>query len=387
MYKRLLSIPPTESFFLFGPRGTGKSTWLKTIFKPDLYIDLLRSENYFELSNNPELLRAKALALIESKKQIKVVIDEIQRIPNLLNEVHALIEDHKGKFQFVLTGSSARKLKRKDSNLLAGRALSRYFFTLSEQELKKDFSLENSLKYGNLPKVQSLTTNEAKIDFLMAYTETYLKEEIQQEALVRNLTSYQKFLKHLSIMNGQVLNLSNISREAGIQRAPLENYMSILQDTLLGVLIEPLHLKAKVKEVSTPKFYFFDTGVARALSGQIEEDLDLNSGFLFETLILNELRIYKSLNKNNLEINYWATPQGSEVDFILSKGKKKIGIEVKYSKKWRPEFSNGLETLLTTKKIDAAYVVYIGNSKELHGKILLLPFSSFCEQLYNGKLI
>lgn len=381
---RLLTVPK-DSFFLFGPRGTGKSTWLKTAFKADVNIDLLRSENYFEYSQNPSLLRSRLLA--KKSKKLTVVIDEIQKVPELLNEVHALIEDFPGVFHFALTGSSARKLRRSEANLLAGRSLTRYFFPLVFKEIGSRFNIEKTLKFGTLPKIFSLEDDSDKVDYLRAYTQTYLKEEIQQEALVRNLPSYVRFLKHLALSNGQVLNLSNISREAGISRAPLENYMSILADTLLGTLLEPIHLKAKVKEVSTPKFYFFDCGVVEALSGNIGESLEGRVGSLFETLVFNELRAYSEFSKKHFEIYYWGTPSSNEVDFVLIKGKKAIGVEVKYSRKWKSEFSNGLDVLLAAKKIQKAYVVYRGDHEEIHGEIHAIPFKDFCNLLYGGEIM
>lgn len=385
MFERKIEIP-SDHFFLFGPRATGKSTWLKNIFKPDIYIDLLRTEIYLELVQDPSLLRSR-LEVLKSKEKIKVVIDEVQRIPLLLNEIHSLIEDFPNKFQFSLTGSSARKLRRNESNLLAGRSLTRKLFPLTFIETQKVFNLELALKYGMLPKIFSTKNSEDKEDLLRAYTDTYLKEEIQQEALVRKLPDYIKFLKHLALSNGNVLNLSNLSREAGISRVPLENYMSIITDTLIGVQVEPIHLKAKIKEVSRPKFYFFDCGVVESLNGLLGENLDSRAGNLFETLVLGELRAYSEYSKKHFEINYWGTPSENEVDFVCTKGKNCIAIEVKYSKKWKSEFSKGLQVLLAQKKIKKAIVVYAGQHIEAHGDILLYPFKDFCLALYKNEII
>jgi predicted AAA+ superfamily ATPase len=286
-----------------------------------------------------------------------------------------------------MTGSSARKLRRHESNLLAGRSLTRKFFPLTYIETENSFNLDNAIKYGMLPKIFTTKSNEDKIDLLRSYTDTYLKEEIQQEALVRNLPAYVKFLKHLALANGNVINLSNLSREAGISRAPLENYMSILTDTLIGVQVEPIHLRAKVKEVTKPKFYFFDCGVVEALSGTLGEKLDERVGNLFETLVLNELRAYSEYSKKHFDINYWGTPSENEVDFICTKGKISVGIEVKFGKKWKSDFAKGLKVLLTENKIKKAIVVYTGEHKELHDNIQLLPFQDFCQSLYNNEII
>jgi len=376
-YLRLLALP-TKSFFLFGPRGTGKTTWLKDLFKPDLYVDLLRSETYLELENTPEKIRDYILAL---PKKSKIVIDEIQRLPQLLNEIHAIMSEFEDKYQFALTGSSARKLKRNQANLLAGRAVTRYFFPLTYGELNKDWHLENILKYGSLPMIFKTKSEEDKIDYLMSYTETYLREEIVQEALVRNISNYHRFLKHVAIMNGQVFNLSNLSRETGIPRATLDGHFSILKDTLLGDFVEPIHLGAKIKEVSTPKFYLFDCGIVRTLRQDIREPLREERGTLLETLIFSELKTHIKYSQLMWEIYYWATPSGNEVDFIISTSKKKIGIEVKSSKTWKPEFSKGLLALLEEKKISKAYGVYNGTEKILKNGIIIYPVTKFLDAL------
>lgn len=386
MIKRLLK-PPKDSFFLFGPRGTGKSTWLRAEFNAQTTIDLLKSENFIEYSQNPSLLRKRLLAKKVATKKHLVVIDEIQRVPELLNEVHALMEDHPQSFQFALTGSSARKLRRSNANLLAGRSMTRLFFPFIYKEITDQFHLDSILRFGTLPKIFSAESEEDKMDYLRAYTQTYLKEEIQQEALVRNLPSYIRFLKHLALNNGQILNLSNISREASISRAPLENYMGILTDTLLGTILEPIHLKAKIKEVSTPKFYFFDCGVVESLSNNLGEPLGDRIGTLLETLVLNELRAYSEYSKKYFEIHYWGTPSENEVDFILTKGSQSIGIEVKSGVKWRPDYAKGLNVLLNAKKIQKAFLIYRGKHEELHEKIKMIPIELFLSQLNEGKII
>ncbi len=263
---------------MLGPRGTGKSHWLKNCFKPELTIDLLRSKTYLELSSDPSKLRSQVEALPFGSK---IVIDEVQKLPALLDEVHSLIFDYKEKYQFALTGSSARKLKKQKANWLAGRAINYTFFTLTCVELEKDFRIDQILQFGSLPEICTSKNNQDKEDYLMAYIDNYLKEEIQQEAAARNLQSYHRFLTHAALMNGQVVNLNNISREAGVNRQTVEGYFQVLQDTLLGQIVEPILLKAKIKEVSTPKFYFFDCGVVRALQNNFDEVLGADKGYLF----------------------------------------------------------------------------------------------------------
>lgn len=318
---------PQKSFFLFGPRGTGKSTWLKKQIQTDLIIDLLKNKDFQRFSTRPELLAE----IIQGNPEFKVVvIDEIQKLPILLDEIHALIFEHGKEIQFILTGSSARKLKKSNVNLLAGRVLVRHFHPLSASELKGSFHIEDSLKFGMLPEILSFETESEKKDYLESYVQTYLKEEIQQESLVRSLPSYLKFLVHFALRNGQVINLQNLSQEIGIPRTTISGYLDILQDTLLGLKLEPLHLKAKVKEVSLSKFYFFDTGVVRAISQNLDSDISAEQKvFLFETYILHELKCYSDYFQKRWQFNYWGTPSENEVDFIISSGKSIWGLEVK----------------------------------------------------------
>jgi predicted AAA+ superfamily ATPase len=382
-YKRSLN-PPKSSFFLFGPRGTGKSTWLKDNFKPDLRIDLLRSKELLELSSDPSLLRKRILSLSENSK---IVIDEIQKLPQLLDEVHSIIFDFDNKYQFALTGSSARKLKRNHANLLAGRAVKRLFYPLTQKELRGDFNLDHCLAFGSLPAVVNLDDYDDKKDFLYSYVDTYLKEEIQTEAAVRNIPNYNRFLKHAALRNGHVVNINSLSRDAGVARSTLDGYFKILEDTLLGIFIEPLHLKAKVKEVSNPKFYFFDCGVVRCLSNELENPVGIHEkGLLLETYFLNEIRAYSSYFKKKWEIYYWGTPSGGEVDFIIVEGKKKIGIEIKASQSWKKEYDHSLGVLVSEKKIDKAFGVYLGEHKINSGKIQVLPLLDFLNLLNSDKL-
>jgi len=371
---------PKDSFFLFGPRGTGKSFWLKTYFKADLTIDLLNSKTFLELSSQPELLRKMVEAL---DKKSRVVIDEIQRLPGLLNEVHSLIFDYGTKYQFALTGSSARKMKSQKANWLAGRAVNRHFFTLTRNEIGEKFNLDDTLMYGALPQVKNLSASEDKVDYLNAYVENYLTEEIQREALIRNLSSYHRFLKHAALMNGQVINLSNISREASVNRQTLQGYFEILQDTLIGQLLEPIELAAKVKEVSKPKFYFFDCGVVNSLTNNLKSFPEFNKGLLFETFIFNELRAFSNYHRKNWQFYYWGTPSKNEVDFVILDGKTKIAIEVKASNKWRNEYNQGLSLLLTERKVSKAYGVYLGDKNLAYEKIKVLTLNNFLKELEN----
>ncbi len=381
--KRILN-KPNQSFFLLGPRATGKSTWLRKQANPDFIIDLLKAQDFQKYSTNLNLLRE----VVEGNPKFKtIVIDEVQKLPEILDEVHSLIFESSNKLQFILTGSSARKLKKKNVNLLAGRAVVRHFYPFSQVEIESQFNIERALKFGMLPQVWNLKGDEeAKKDYLSAYVDTYLKEEVQQEAAVRSLPSYLKFLEHFALRNGQVINLQNLAGEIGVPRTTLHGYLDILEQTLLGTRLAPLHLQAKVKEVSNAKFYFFDTGVVRALAKQLDDDLGAEKGELLETLVLHEIKLYSDYLSQRWEVNYWGTPSKNEVDFVISKGKKRIGIEVKAAKKWKKEFNSGLDVLLDNNKIASAYGVYLGSEILKSCKVTVLPFHLFVSQMQSGKI-
>jgi uncharacterized protein len=376
--KRILS-PPKGSFFLFGPRATGKSTWIHQQIHPDFVVDLLKARDYQKYSTNLGLLRE---VLEGNPKYRIVVIDEVQKLPELLDEVHSLIFESNKKIQFILTGSSARRLKKSNVNLLAGRALVRNFHPYSCMELGGIFNIEDCLRFGMLPEVWNLNEEEAKKDYLVSYVDTYLKEEIQQEAAVRRLPSYLRFLEHFALRNAQVINLQNISSETGIARTTLNGYLDVLEQTLLGMRLAPLHLKAKVKEVSSPKFYFFDTGVVCALAKILDENLESSKGYLLETYVFHELRTFSDYFQKRWEFFYWGTPSSNEVDFIVSTGKNNIGIEVKASKKWSKSFNSGLDVLLDSKKIKNAYGVYLGKEILKSDRVIVYPIQEFVLHMY-----
>lgn len=373
-----------DTFFLFGPRATGKTTWLKEQVKPDFFIDLLKSKEYLRFSKHPEILSE----LIDANPNWKsVVIDEIQKIPNLLDEIHSIIFEKENKLQFILTGSSARKLKQKDVNLLAGRALIRRMHPFTAHEIDNKFNIEIALKYGMLPNVWNLEGEEDKKDYLFSYVETYLKEEIQQEALTRNLPAYSAFLEHMALRNSHVINLQSLSQQIGIARTTIKGYLEILEDTLLGYSLRPVRLKAKVKEVSTPKFYFFDSGVVRTLSHSLDESLGCDEkGSLLETYVLHELMSFSDYQTKRWQFYYWGTPTESEVDFVVSSGRTSIGIEVKSSKEWNKNFSHGLNILLDSQKIKKAYGVYMGEELIKKDRILIIPAKQFSKYLFENNL-
>lgn len=384
MYTRSLTTQ-NHSFFLFGPRGVGKSSWVKKHYPKAHLVDLLQTQNFIKYQAAPQLFRED---LLKTKGNCWVFVDEVQLLPILLNEVHSLIEGFGERFKFILTGSSARKLRRSGVNLLAGRARTEYLFPLTAGEMKKDFDLEDSLSFGNLPLSVNESADKQKIRFLESYVETYLKEEIQQEALVKNLSGFSRFLKIAALLNGQKMNLSAVSRDAAVSRSTAQGYFQILTDTLLGTLVQPLSLKFRVKEVDHPKFYFFDTGVVRTIQNQLRDEMDdQERGFLLETFILHELKAFNAYHAVGGEIYYWGTHDGKEVDFIFSRGKLQVGIEIKAGKKWRSEYGENLRLLKTANKIHQAHAIYGGSEKIQDQDVTVWPILQFISALERGEVI
>lgn len=372
MYNRLLS-PPKKSFFLFGPRGTGKTTWVKTKFTNSLYLDLLKAENYNYLLANPSRLEE----LIPPNFKNWVIIDEVQKIPQLLDEVHRLIEEK--KYRFILTGSSARKLRRGGFNLLAGRALIYHLYPLTAVELGKDFNLNTYLQFGGLPGVFS---TDDKNDFLKSYIRSYLEQEIIQEAITRNLGAFARFLETASFSQGSVLNIFEIAREASIGRRMAENYFSALEDLLIGVRLPVFSKKAKRKLVSHNKFYFFDVGVYRALRpiGPFDEP-EFIGGIALESLFFQNLRAINDYLKLNYNLYYYRTVSGVEVDFIAY-GKKGIkAFEVKSKKTVSLDDIKGLKTFLEDYPFAKGYLIYGGKMKKYIEGIEIWPIEEALKTL------
>lgn len=365
MYSRILSPPKHKSFFLFGPRGTGKTTWVKSAFPKAIFIDLLESEIYNDLLANPQRLET----FIPKDFKHWVIIDEVQRVPELLNEIHRLIE--KKQCVFVLTGSSARALRKKGINLLAGRALTYSFHQLTAIELAKDFNLAHSLKFGQLPCVYTEKDPKA---YLESYVETYLREEIQQEGLTRNLSAFSRFLEAASFSQGSVLNASGVARECAVERKVVENYFSILEDLLIGCRLPVFTKKAKRRMVSHHKFYFFDVGIYRAIrpSGPLDMPEEME-GVAFETLVFQELRAINDYLRLGYELYYWHTSNQVEVDFVLYGNKGLKAFEVKRTSRLQENMLRGLKAFLKDYPSAKAYLIYGGTRRLYEGKITILP--------------
>jgi len=382
-YKRELVVP-RRAFFLFGPRGTGKSTWIKQNFPHSLLIDLLSNATYLDHLKDPSLLKKEALAY---SPDTWIIIDEIQKITALLNEVQDLMENH-GYKRFALTGSSARKLRRDGGNLLAGRAILKQLFPLTFEELNYSISVEQALNYGTLPASVNAASNEDRIDFLASYVETYLREEIREEGLVRRLESFARFLDVASLAAAQVTNLQSLARDSGVGRNSVRSFFSILEDTLMGCWLPAYRPRAKVKEIAHPKFYWFDTGVLRAAAGGFRQPLPSDwQGRMLETWLFHELSAYIHYHACGGELSYWRTPSGSEVDFIWQKGSALVAIEAKAAKSYQTKFTAGIKALGENLKIKNRFVVYLGEKILKDGDIHIVPAAIFAKMLSKGDVI
>ena len=351
MLKRILN-PPSQSFFLLGPRGTGKSTWLRALFPDAHLIDLLSEATYQGLLANPASLANQLRAVHPGKW---VIIDEVQRLPALLNEVHRFIEQK--RLKFVLCGSSARKLKRSDVNLLAGRALNRSMHPFVPEELGESFDVDNALQFGLMPIVWD---SVEKSETLTAYAQLYLKEEIQAEALVRNLSGFARFLPIAALYQGQALNVSNIAREAGIARTTVVGYLDILEETLLCFRLPAFEAKMRVRERKLPKWYWCDPGLVRAIKRSSGVLIPEETGALFEGLVAQLLRAYIDYRRIFDVMYYWA-PAGSvktEVDFILLRNREFVAVEVKSGRVFSKRWCRGLRAIADLKGLQRRVIVY-----------------------------
>jgi uncharacterized protein len=366
MFERHLSPNAESSFFLFGPRGAGKTHWADHAFPDAVRVDLLESETYRALAARPE--RLEEYASPRSKRAL-VVLDEVQRIPALLDEVHRLIE--KKRLRFVLTGSSARKLRRGGANLLAGRARTRFMHPLTAEEVGKKFSIEHALRFGMLPTVW--VDSDPK-EYLASYAAMYVDEEVRQEGLTRNIGAFSRFLEVTTLSQGQPLNVSSVARDCAVNRKVVEDYFAILQDLLLSVHLPVFHRRAKRALVAHPKFYWFDTGVYRALRPRgpldVSEEID---GAALETLVLQHLRALNDTLDLGYSIHYWRSRGGLEVDFVLYGERGLHAIEVKRSRQPRPQDLSALSEFGSDYPAAKLCLFYGGKTKLRQGNIDIVP--------------
>jgi len=364
-----------KSFFLFGPRATGKSTLIKRqLSETATVIDLLDSRLYLRLLGSPHDLES----IIDSgNKTDIVVIDEIQRIPELLNEVHRLIEDK--KITFLLTGSSARKLRRGKANLLAGRVWESRMFPLIRNEIT-EFNLDRFLQYGGLPAVYLSNYPDEELD---AYVNTYLKEEIMAEGLIRKLPPFSRFLRSIAMANGEMINFTKLANDCQVPPSTVTEYVGLLEDTLVGFLLPAWVESRKRKAVRTAKFYFFDPGVTHMLAGT--QALDRNSnlyGKSFEQFIWMEIRAYLSYRRKKKELTYWRSTHGYEVDFLIG---RETAIEVKASQKVSDRDIKGLRALEEENIFKNYIIVSQDPINTLNDNFQALYWEKFLDDLWADK--
>lgn len=338
MIHRLINPSKNSSFFLFGARGTGKSTWIDQEFllqMPEgsyLYFNLLEDEQEERYLREPSLFEQDILN--QSPLPQWVIVDEVQKVPRLLDIIHKLIE--KKKLKFALTGSSARKLKLMGSNMLGGRAFEYRLFPFSFLELGDQFDFEQSLNFGFMPATYSFTDVRDKIKYLKSYVSTYVKMEVQLEQLLRNIEPFREFLEIAAQMNGKLINNSKISRDVGVDPKTVQTYYSILEDTYLGFKLPAFHNSLRKSQLITPKFYFFDCGIKRALEGALHAPVVHGTSYYgecFEHFVILEFYKLNSYYETSYKMSYFSTPDGSEIDLILSRRREKIFIEIKSTKK------------------------------------------------------
>lgn len=379
-YRRILTAP-TGSFFVFGVRGAGKSTWARETFPDAHVIDLLDEGRHQSLLANPALLGLELQAIPASRV---VVLDEVQRVPALLNEVHRAIEG--ARRRFVLLGSSARRLKTAGTNLLAGRAALRTMYPLTPTELGGDFDLARALRFGGIPVVSQADDPRAALE---AYVQLYVREEIRLEALVRNLPAFLRFLPVAALFHGQVINIAGLARDAATARTTIEGYLGILQDTLVATLLPAFEAKLRVRERQHPKLFWVDPGLARAAKRQLGPVAVEERGPLLEGLILTILRAHNPDSALFDEVSYWAPAQArqTEVDFLLRRGREFLAVEVKAQSRFSPPQLGGLRAINELPRLARRILVYLGDRRlRTDDGIDVWPFDDFIEAVARKSL-
>ncbi|MBI2453512.1 ATP-binding protein [Candidatus Peregrinibacteria bacterium] len=384
MIKRSIYLPKNKSFFLFGPRQTGKSTLLHSIFSEETsyWYDFLKSETFTRLAAYPHLFREEVLA--RGKKITHIIVDEVQRIPEILNEVHWLIERPNAPY-FVLTGSSARKLKRSRANLLAGRALNYQLFPLTSSELGEKFSFQKALQLGTLPSVYLEEAQEEAIDRLRAYVSTYLQEEIEAEANLRNLGSFIRFLSLAADENGQQIHYSRLAQITGVSYQSVKAYFEILEDTLIGQCIYPYAKTVRKRISKHPKFYFFDTGVVRALTQKLTVPLNPHTfefGKAFEHFFVLEIMREAHYQKKDYTFSFYRTNSGAEVDLIIETPfGKTFALEIKAAENITSSHLTGLKSFLEICPDAKLYCACLEPHRRTIGNVTVLPWQEALEEI------
>jgi predicted AAA+ superfamily ATPase len=376
-----LRLPKGRSAFLWGARKTGKTTYIKQRFPKSLCYDFLRSDLYMEFSKRPALLREQLLAKSPAALQQPIILDEVQKVPQLLDEIHSLIED-KG-WRFILCGSSARKLKRGQANLLGGRAWRYEMFPLASPEIG-EVDLLRALNQGLIPS-HYLQANYRKS--LKAYVQDYLKEEVFAEGLTRNVPAFSRFFDAMGYSHGELINHSNIAHDCGVDSKTVREYYQILIDTLLGIRVEPFKRRQHRQVIGkTSKFYLFDVGVAGILTKRhLEEERGEAFGKAFEHFLLMELIAYRSYTEADFPIHFWRTKSGLEVDFILGEGE--VALEIKGASRIDPQDLKPLKAFVEEHHPRKALLVCNEKTERLSDKIRILPWRNFLTLLWAGKIL
>ena len=381
-FKREIAPPRKKSWFLFGPRQTGKSTYVRSLLtENDLYIDLLPQREFLGYANEPGRIREEILAHSRTHVGFVCAIDEIQKIPRLLDEVHELIESR--RIRFILTGSSARKLRRSNANLLAGRAYTYRLFSLTRAELGADFDLERALLVGCLPTLWASTDEEPR-EFLRSYTESYLREEIAQEGLTRNIAPFSRFLDTAAATDGETVNFSNVARECGVSVKTAQQYYEILEDTFLAFRLPPWRKSARKRLVAHPRYYFFDTGVTNSLAHTLGRKLNSAvRGRRFEQLVITQILAAIEYRRLDHQLFYWRTNTGAEVDLLICRGQSILAaIEIKSSRQLGKEPLDGLRSFRSENPHVPTYVLGAGVRERLLGDMAtVMSWDRFIEQV------
>lgn len=386
MIQRKFIFPKGISFFLFGPRQCGKSTLIESwLPKESFQIDLLKSDQFLKYNKEPALFREEVLHQVATKGIITVFVDEIQKIPILLDEIQHLMG--KTNCQFVLSGSSARKLKRGSANMLAGRAIQKFLFPFVYSEVREYFKLETVLQYGLLPAI-FLREPEVARSILNTYAQTYLREEIQMEALVRNLAGFSRFLDVASAQFTEIINYTAIGSECGVNARSVQGFYDILEDTLIGFRLPGFDTSVRKQLSTSPKFYFFDNGVTNAINHLLQETLSpVVAGKLFEQWLMNEIRAYLVYRESDTKMYYWRTNNEAEIDLILAKHKQpEVAIEFKYKKIVGPRDLRAFHGFSTEYSQTQKIVVSLADIPYSQRNILILPWREFLEKLWSGEL-
>jgi predicted AAA+ superfamily ATPase len=375
------NLPEGHSAFLWGARQTGKTTYLKEVFPDSLFFDMLQTDVFLEFTKRPYLLREQIAALPPQKLQLPIIIDEVQKVPQLLDEVHWLIENK--KLRFILCGSSARKLKRGKANLLGGRAWRYEMHPLVSAEVK-DLNLLQALNRGMIP---SHYLQDEYRKSLKSYVHDYLKEEIFDEGLTRNIPAFSRFFDSMAYSHGELINYNNIARECGVDAKTVKEYYQILVDTLQGYMIEPYRQRQKRQVIiKANKFYLCDVGVAGFITKrQIAEERGEYFGRAFEHFILMEILAHRDYKELDYPVRFWRTNTGLEVDFILGEGE--IGIEVKGSRQLSGFDLKPLKAFMEEHKPRKAYIVCNERVARVQDGIHILPWRDFCSMLWENEII